>query len=123
MGLISRVSSRTYRENTKIKMATKNLSQDVEIEGTLKRISGHKGVLGYIIINQDGIPIKTTLDNSTTTMYAQLLLQLTKKSRSVVRDLDPTDNLRFLRLKSQKHEIMIAPEKDYILVVIQDPQQ
>merc|ERR1712178_334413 len=121
MGLISRVSSRTYREKHNI--ATKNATQDIEIEGTLKRISAHKGVLGYIIINQDGIPIKTTLDNSTTTMYAQLLLQLTKKSRSVVRDLDPTDNLRFLRLKSQKHEIMIAPEKDYILVVIQDPQQ
>lgn len=42
---------------------------------------------------------------------------------SVVRDLDPQDALRFLRIRSNKHEIMVAPEKDYVLVVIQDPNQ
>merc|ERR1712036_12004 len=119
MGLISRVSSRTYRYHI---MATKTTTHIAEVEETLKRIQTHKGVLGYIVINNDGIPIKTTLDNSTTTQYAQLILQLTKKSISVVRDLDPQDSLRFLRLRSQKHEIMVAPEKDYLLVVIQDPQ-
>merc|ERR1711981_9513 len=120
MGLISRVSSRTYRKKSET-MAPATLN-DVEVETTLGRIQKHKGVIGYIVINQDGIPIKTTLDNSTTTTYAQLLMQITRKSRSVVRDLDPQDNLRFLRLRSNKHEIMIAPEKDYVLVVIQDPQ-
>ncbi len=27
----------------------------------------------------------------------------------------------FLRLRSKKHEIMIAPDKDYILIVLQNP--
>ena len=95
-------------------MATKaGNANDIEVESTLKRIQTHKGVLGYIVINQDGLAIKSTLDSATTTTYAQLLSQLTKKARSVVRDLDPQDNLRFLRLRSQRHEIMLAPEKDY----------
>ena len=36
-----------------------------------------------------GIPIRTTLDNSTTVQYAGLIVQLTAKARSTVRDIDP----------------------------------
>lgn len=39
------------------------------------------------------------------------------------RTLDGGDELAFLRVRSKKHEIMIAPDKDYILVVIQNPQE
>jgi dynein light chain roadblock-type len=80
-----------------------------EVEETIKRISAHKGVIGLIVVNHEGIPIKTTLDNSTTTQYASLLQQLTAKARSVVRDIDPQNDLTFLRIRSKKHEIMVAP--------------
>ncbi|MPD04721.1 Dynein light chain roadblock-type 2 [Portunus trituberculatus] len=56
-----------------------------------------------------GIPIKSTLDNPTTIQYTGLISGLTDKARSVVRDLDPTNDLTFLRVRSKKHEIMIAP--------------
>jgi dynein light chain roadblock-type len=90
-----------------------------EVEETIKRITGHKGVIGLIVVNAEGIPIKTTLDNSTTTQYASLLQQLTSKARSVVRDIDPQNDLTFLRIRSKKHEIMVAPDKEYLLIVIQ----
>ena len=90
-----------------------------EVEETIKRIQAHKGVHGLIIVNQEGIPIRTTLDNSTSVQYSGLLHQLTAKARSVVRDLDPQNDLTFLRIRSKKHEIMVAPEKDYLLIVIQ----
>lgn len=61
------------------------------------------------MVNSEGIPIKTTLDNSTTVQYAGLLHQLTSKARSVVRDIDPQNDLTFLRIRSKKHEIMVAP--------------
>ena len=35
-----------------------------------------KGVIGTIVVNNDGIPIKSTLDNHTTTQYAGLINQL-----------------------------------------------
>ena len=62
-----------------------------------------------------GIPIRTTLDNSTTVQYAGLIHQLTMKARSTVRDIDPQNDLTFLRLRSKKHEIMVAPGK-FVLV-------
>eukprot|EP00493_Phyllostaurus_siculus_P026798 UN27144 len=63
------------------------------------------------------------MDNSTTVQYAGLIHSLAAKSRSTVRDLDPQNDLTFLRIRSKKHEIMVAPHKDYLLIVIQDPQE
>ena len=33
------------------------------------------------------------------------------------------NDLTFLRLRSKKHEIMVAPDKDYLLIIIQDPNK
>ncbi|KAJ6646701.1 Dynein light chain roadblock-type 2 [Pseudolycoriella hygida] len=92
-----------------------------EVEETLKRIASHKGVVGTIVVNNEGIPVKSTLDNTTTVQYAGLMSQLADKARSAVRDLDPGNDLTFLRVRSKKHEIMVAPDKDFLLVVIQNP--
>jgi dynein light chain roadblock-type len=51
------------------------------------------------------------LDNSTSVQYAGLIQQLADKARSVVRDLDPSNDLMFLRMRTKKHEIMVAPGK------------
>ncbi|XP_026712717.1 dynein light chain roadblock-type 2, partial [Athene cunicularia] len=99
------------------------LSSQAEVEETLKRIQAHKGVIGTVVINAEGIPIRTTLDNSTSVQYAGLLHQLTMKARSIVRDIDPQNDLTFLRIRSKKHEIMVAPDKDYLLIVIQNPSE
>lgn len=53
--------------------------------------------------------------------YAGLISSLADKARSVVRDLDPTNELTFLRIRSKKHEIMVAPDKEFILIVVQNP--
>uniref|UniRef100_A0A8C9XAD6 Dynein light chain roadblock n=1 Tax=Sander lucioperca TaxID=283035 RepID=A0A8C9XAD6_SANLU len=83
-----------------------------EVEETLKRIQSQNGVQGIIIVNTEGIPIKTTLDNASTVQYAGLIHQLVMKARSTVRDIDPQNDLTFLRVRSKKNEIMIAPDKD-----------
>ena len=41
--------------------------------------------------------------------YAGLLSMLCQKSRSAVRELDPSNDVTFLRLRSHKHEILVAP--------------
>ena len=92
-----------------------------EVEETLNRIKTHKGVSGIVIVNSEGVPIRSTLDSKMTLQYSALISQLAAKARSVVRDLDPQNDLTFLRIRSKKHEIMVAPDKEYILIVIQDP--
>ena len=123
-----------------------------EVEESLKRIQGHKGVVGIVIVNQEGretqlfwsifiayqntrstlslkaysgrllsflsayfvrwfvntagIPIRTTMDNSTTVQYAGLIHQLTAKARSTVRDIDP--QVSFINCK----KVTFAPRND-----------
>ena len=33
----------------------------------------------------------------------------------------PQNDLTFLRVRTLKHEVMIAPDADYVLIVVQDP--
>lgn len=68
-----------------------------EVEETLNRIKTHKGVSGIVIVNADSVPIRSTLDLRFTLQYSALISQLTAKARSVVRDLDPQNDLTFLR--------------------------
>ena len=45
---------------------------------------------------------------------------LAKKARSVVRDLDPHNDLTFFRVRGKnKQEILVAPDKHLFLIVIQ----
>ncbi|KAJ3128381.1 Dynein light chain roadblock-type 2 [Nowakowskiella sp. JEL0407] len=92
-----------------------------EVEETIKRLSAHKGVEGIVVVNMEGISIRSTLDPEKTVQYAALITQLTAKARSVVRELDPQNDLTFLRIRSKKHEIMVSPDKEYILIVLQNP--
>ncbi|POI33185.1 hypothetical protein CIB84_003062, partial [Bambusicola thoracicus] len=82
-----------------------------EVEETLKRIQSQKGVQGIIVVNSEGIPIKSTMDNTTTIQYAGLMHSFIMKARSTVRDIDPQNDLTFLRIRSKKNEIMVAPGK------------
>uniref|UniRef100_A0A2K5CSU8 Dynein light chain roadblock-type 1 n=1 Tax=Aotus nancymaae TaxID=37293 RepID=A0A2K5CSU8_AOTNA len=94
-----------------------------EVEETLKRLQSQKGVQGIIVVNTEGIPIKSTMDNPTTTQYASLMHSFILKARSTVREIDPQNDLTFLRIRSKKNEIMVAPDKDYFLIVIQNPTE
>ena len=49
------------------------------------------------------------MDNSTTVQYAGLLNSLAAQARNCVRDIDPQNDLTFLRVRSKKNEIMVAP--------------
>jgi len=53
--------------------------------------------------------VRTTMDNSTTVQYAGLLHTLSAQARNCVRDIDPQNELTFLRVRSKKNEIMVAP--------------
>ncbi len=96
------------------------------VEETFKRVQSHKGVLGVLVVNADGIAIRSTFDNDTTVAYASLVSFFTVKARGLVKQLDMENELKFVRVRSKKHEIMIAPEfepgHEYYLVVVQDPR-
>ena len=54
--------------------------------------------------------------------YAKYISLLTKKARSLIRDIDPLNDLSFLRIKTRNEEILVTPDKDYMLIAIQGPK-
>ncbi|XP_048818917.1 dynein light chain roadblock-type 1-like isoform X26 [Lagopus muta] len=94
-----------------------------EVEETLKRIQSQKGVQGLIVVNPGGIPIRTNMNKTKTSQYVGLLQGFVMMARSIVRDIDPQNDLTFLRIRSKKNEIMVAPENDYLLIVIQSRKE
>ncbi len=53
-----------------------HLGQASEVEETLKRIRSHRGVEGILIVNNDGVALKSTLSAELTSQYASLFSQV-----------------------------------------------
>nr|XP_019598521.1 PREDICTED: dynein light chain roadblock-type 1-like [Rhinolophus sinicus] len=105
----------------------RKLVTDAEVEETLKQLQSQQGVQGPLVVNTEGIPTTTqdatSTDNPTTTQDASLMYSFILKARSTVHDIDPQNDLIFLQIRSKKNEIMVAPDKDYFLIVIQNPTE
>eukprot|EP00347_Sterkiella_histriomuscorum_P009531 403340852 len=92
-----------------------------KVEETLNRINTHKGVKGIIIVNSRGIAIRSTMSQNETIEYGSLITQFTSKAQTTIKVLHPEEDISFIRIRSKKHEIMIAPEKEFSLIVLQNP--
>eukprot|EP00090_Calanus_glacialis_P036799 TRINITY_DN62923_c0_g1_i1.p1 TRINITY_DN62923_c0_g1~~TRINITY_DN62923_c0_g1_i1.p1 ORF type:complete len:126 (+),score=36.99 TRINITY_DN62923_c0_g1_i1:31-378(+) len=96
-----------------------SVSLTPQVEDVLKRIGSNSKVDGVVVINNEGIPIKSTLDSTSTVQYSAEVSQLADRAKCLVRDLDPTNELTFVRIASRKHEVLVAPDQEYILIVLQ----
>lgn len=63
--------------------------------------------------------MKSTFDTPAKTMHYAELSKLVDKARSAVRESDPSDDLKFLRIRSNKEEIMMTADKDFTTIVVQ----
>ena len=73
-------------------------------------------------MNGEGIPIRTTFTQSKTAHYVSLIHGLLNKTKSAIKEMDHLNELSFIRLRSNKDEILIAPDKEFTMIVIQKPQ-
>ncbi|KAI1317518.1 Dynein light chain roadblock-type 2 [Mortierella claussenii] len=92
-----------------------------ELEETIRRLSSKKNVEGVVVVNQLGLMIRSTLDASLGKQYATLMSDIVRMAKDSVTQLDAQNELTFLRIRTKKHEIMICPEHEYLMIVIQTP--
>ncbi|CAM6109845.1 unnamed protein product [Calypogeia fissa] len=90
-----------------------------EVEETIKRIGSHKGIIGTMICNGDGIPLQSTLDKATTLQYAAFLTPLAGRARIITNSHNTKDELMVLRIRTRANEIIITSDKDFYLIVAQ----
>ncbi len=104
----------------KYKMENKKQNFDTNIiVPTLERLENDPSVIGVMVVGNDGYPIRSSLDGATTINYLENFGSLIELARYTVRNLDPTDELNFLRMRTSDYEVMIALEKEYSLLVLQ----
>lgn len=118
-----------------------------EVQDTVSRLASHKGVLGVSILNPQGsIVTHQTTSGAANNGNAgsgvlgnpRLLTKLMKDANDYVRSISGheanetnndestatttnTEDISFLRIRTQKDEILVAPKLGYTLVVLQDP--
>jgi len=91
------------------------------VEETIERIKVQAGVENYVICNKQGQVLRRfpTMSQEDAEKYARCMLSLATQARGVVRDLDPRNELRYLRLRTRKAEIMVAYDLQFIVIVTQ----
>ena len=105
-----------------------------ELQETIGRISAHQGVLAVMVLNGAG-DVVTQTGAQEVLGNPLLLKQMLAIAKSYVQsvpaeaeaaqaqDDDADDLISFLRVRSQHEEVLVAPKNDYVLVVVQDPNQ
>ena len=97
------------------------MASSQKIEETLNRINTHMGVLGVIIVNKKGVAIKSTMRQDDTINNGALIGNFIDKATSTVKSLHPEEDITFIKIRSAMYEIMIAPDKEFTMIVLQDP--
>ena len=96
------------------------MSETEKIEQILSQISSRPGVIGVVVTSKDGIPVKSTIPTQDAGTYGLCVGELVRKARIVLSDLTPNEKLRIFRIRSFKNELIIIPDGDFILLIIQD---
>jgi dynein light chain roadblock-type len=70
--------------------------------------------LGVIIVNSKGISLRSTMNMNDTIEYGSLISSFANNaSRQIKENLHEDEEVVFIRIRSKKHEIMIAPDKEF----------
>ncbi|KAJ2768897.1 hypothetical protein IWQ57_003337, partial [Coemansia nantahalensis] len=89
----------------------------VNIDETIRRLGAKKGVEAVTVLTKDGCVIRTTATDEIAQVQARLLSRLAHSAAEIVEELDGQDALSFLRIRTKRHEIMVALDHSYLLVV------
>jgi len=95
-----------------------------QFEETLKKLESHPCVRGVIITSNDGLPISSTKNLSVEMRenVSALVASLVGRAKAVVSELEEGE-LNFFTLDTTKGEILVAPEQDYVLIVLRNKQK
>ncbi|KAI9614562.1 hypothetical protein KEM48_005936 [Puccinia striiformis f. sp. tritici PST-130] len=105
-----------------------NVPGPPEVESTIQRLSEHRNVRGVIILNKEGVVIRSSGPVFQGNDGLIVLRRYASEARKIVEvvgvsvdRMEVDDQLRFLRIRTQQHELLITPDSKFTLVVIQDP--
>lgn len=92
--------------------------QTVEITEMFDRVSRHQGVIGVMVFNSVGVAIKSTLDHEQTRVWSAMVSEMFSKTLDYSKTFGEGVSMKQLRIHSTNYDVIIALEKDHVLVAI-----
>jgi len=89
-----------------------------ELEDGINRIKGI--VQAYAITGSDGKATRGNLSKEEERKFTPYVNELVDKARNVVRDVDPANDMSFLRFTMKNHEILVAPGDNFRIIALQE---
>ena len=86
----------------------------------LQRIESNKSVIGTLVLDSNKKIIHSAFKGIDPTKYAENLPVLIDRAASLIKDIDPTNELTFLRIRTEKIELLISPDEDFTLIIVQN---
>jgi dynein light chain roadblock-type len=93
-----------------------------ESEAILENIGRQPGVLGTLVMANNGIPIRSTFSATDAAQYAALVASFLSKAKTDIAHLVAAESIQVMRVRSFKNELFIIPDANFTLVVVQDSQ-
>jgi len=114
-------------QSTSIPQTASNASSvapSPELDALLNRLTSHRAVRGVLILSRDNAIIRhsgTMFEGEEGKKYAKVVGRVVRVVREGLNEVTEGDDLKFMRLRTKRHELMITPDERYVLVVLQDP--
>lgn len=101
-----------------------------ELEQTHSLLSGNRSVLGYLLISRghpasiirhSGVVFEGEQGRKYATAIGKILDGVQGALEEISDEPNEGDEIRFMRIRTKRHEIMISPDRRYLLAVLHDP--
>ncbi|OCH89139.1 hypothetical protein OBBRIDRAFT_794578 [Obba rivulosa] len=101
-----------------------------ELEHTLTMLTSHRTVLGYMLLSRSH-PITiirhsgVVFEGDQGKKYASAIGRIVESVQTGLEEVsgghNEGDEIKFMRIRTKRHEIMISPGERYLLAVLHDP--
>ncbi|KAG8752768.1 hypothetical protein FRC14_006729 [Serendipita sp. 396] len=99
-----------------------------ELESTLQMLSSHRTVLGVMLLSRASPPAiirhsGVVFEGEQGKKYAKAVGRMVEACKTGLDEIDgeSQDDMKFMRIRTKRYEIMISPDDRYLLVVLHDP--
>ncbi|PPQ98046.1 hypothetical protein CVT26_003041 [Gymnopilus dilepis] len=132
-------STTTTNPSTSTSTTSSSTPMSPELEQTLSLLSSHRSVLGYMLITRG--PLHPSIirhsgvvfEGEQGKRYAAVVARIVESVQAGLEEVRGDDGLgpgagegdadevKFMRIRTKRHEIMISPDDRYLLAVLHDP--
>ncbi|KAK7694123.1 hypothetical protein QCA50_003699 [Cerrena zonata] len=101
-----------------------------ELEQTFALLTSHRSVLGYLllsrgpqvaIIRHSGVVFEGDQGKKYAHAVERIVESVHTGLEEVAGESGDVDEIRFMRIRTKRHELLISPDGNYLLAVLHDP--